>query len=112
MIKSTGKEPQVQPVHPGIPCAMVLRLIARSPREPGFLAPVAARLVTARLDASVGAPGPHAFAVRKSASRPRKACALSFRVHRIPRSRSVTIGHNAPLFEAGHADHASDSAKC
>jgi hypothetical protein len=27
----------------GIPCAMVLRLIARSPREPGFLAPVAAR---------------------------------------------------------------------
>ena len=27
----------------GIPCAVVLRLIARSPRRPGFLAPVAAR---------------------------------------------------------------------
>jgi hypothetical protein len=59
--KSTGKEPQVQPDHPGIPCAMVLTLIARSPREPGFLAPVIARLVTARLGLSVGRPGPHAF---------------------------------------------------
>src|SRR5689334_452576 len=46
---------------------MVLTLIARSPREPGLIAPVTAQLVTARLDLSVGRPGPHAFA---SASAP------------------------------------------
>jgi len=45
----------------GIPCAMVLTLIARSPREPGFLAPVIARLIAAQLDLSVGRPGPRAF---------------------------------------------------
>src|SRR4029077_5714785 len=49
---------------PGIPCAMVLTLIRDLPGEPGFLAPVIARLVTTRLGASVGAPGPHDFAVR------------------------------------------------
>jgi len=35
-----------------------------SPRGPGFLAPVIPRLVTARLDTSVGVSGPHDFAVR------------------------------------------------
>ena len=43
---------------------MVLRLIVRSPREPGFLAPVASRFVSAKLGLSVGRPGPHTFAVR------------------------------------------------
>jgi hypothetical protein len=51
----------------GIPCATVLTLMARSPRGPGLIAPVIARLVTARLGLSVGRPGPHAFA---SASAP------------------------------------------
>src|SRR5690349_2540768 len=60
--KSWRQTPQVWPKHPGLPCAMVLTLIARSPREPGFLAPVALRLVTARLGLSVGRPGPRAFA--------------------------------------------------
>jgi len=32
---------QVTPESPGIPRAMVLRLITRSPRRPGFLATVA-----------------------------------------------------------------------
>ena len=45
-VKSTGKEPQVQPDHPGIPCAMVLTLIARSPWEPGFLAPIAREIIS------------------------------------------------------------------
>src|SRR5436305_11532517 len=40
-----------------------LRLIPRSPRRPGFLATVARELLH-RLDASVGASGPHGFAVR------------------------------------------------
>src|SRR6202043_3662680 len=49
----------------GIPHAMVLRLIARSPRGPGSFAPVIPeKLASQELDASVGAPGPHAFAVR------------------------------------------------
>jgi hypothetical protein len=34
------------------------------PGEPGFLAPIAARFVSAKLDTSVGVPGPHDFAVR------------------------------------------------
>ena len=56
----------------GIPCAMVLRLIRDLPGEPGFLAPIIARLVTTRLGASVGAPGPHDFAVRFGAVRLRR----------------------------------------
>src|SRR5579864_3327308 len=44
---------------------MVLRLISRSPRGPGFLAPVAPeKFASQELDASVGASGPHDFAVR------------------------------------------------
>ena len=44
---------------------MVLRLISRSPRGPGFLAPVAPeKRASQELDASVGASGPHDFAVR------------------------------------------------
>jgi len=54
----------------GIPHAMVLRLTARSPRGPGFLAPVVPeKLASQELSASVGAPGPHAFAVRDCAAR-------------------------------------------
>jgi hypothetical protein len=54
----------------GIPHAMVLRLISRSPRGPGFLAPVIPeKLASQELNASVGAPGPHAFAVRFSTAR-------------------------------------------
>jgi hypothetical protein len=63
----------------GLPCAMVLRLIARSPRRTGFLATVAPEKPASReLDASIGASGPHAFAVRLSAVRQRH-----IRVHRI-----------------------------
>jgi len=53
----------------GIPCATVLRLITRSPRGPGFLAPVISEIISRRLDLSVGRPGPHAFAVRADDAR-------------------------------------------
>src|SRR5271165_6062362 len=54
----------------GIPHAMVLRLITCSPRGPGSFAPVIPeKLASQELDASVGAPGPHAFAVRFSIAR-------------------------------------------
>jgi hypothetical protein len=39
--------------------------------EPGFLAPVVKRIVTARLDTSVGVSGPHDFAVWVGSVRPR-----------------------------------------
>ena len=46
----------------GIPCTMVLTLIARSPWEPGFVAPIAREIITRELGLSVGRPGPHALA--------------------------------------------------
>ena len=52
-----------------IPCAMVLRLIRGLLGVPGFLATVAPRKRLAKLDPSVGGPGPHDFAVRASALR-------------------------------------------
>jgi hypothetical protein len=53
----------------GLPSAMALRLIPRSPRGPGFIARRHAKPGFAQLDASVGAPGPHGFAVRDSFAR-------------------------------------------
>src|SRR5580692_1477922 len=53
----------------GIPHAMVLRLISRSPRGPGSFAPVTSQIVSAKLSASIGAPGPHDFTVRFSIAR-------------------------------------------
>jgi len=44
---------------------MVLRLIRALLGVPGLLAAVACRLVTRRLDPSVGGSGPHDFAVRQ-----------------------------------------------
>src|SRR4029077_3106101 len=58
-----------------------------SPRGPGSLAPVIPeKLSSQELSASVGAPGPHAFAVRFSALVSRHQS-----VHRIPLPTSVTI---------------------
>jgi hypothetical protein len=72
----------------GLPCAMVLRLIACSPRGPGFLATVTRKMPKhlCGLSASVGAPGPHDFAVRDNIIR-----LVTRRVHRIPRPTFVTI---------------------
>jgi hypothetical protein len=61
----------------GIPCAMVLTLMARSPRGPGFLAPVVTWLVTTQLDLSVGRPGPHAFASAMTSFVRATSCALT-----------------------------------
>jgi hypothetical protein len=71
----------------GIPHAMVLRLISRSPRGPGFLAPVIPeKLASQELGASVGASGPHDFTVRDLGVRLTRG-----RVHRIPLPTFVTI---------------------
>jgi len=61
---------KVQPDHPAFP-AQWLTAYTRSPREPGFLAPVARSVRHASgLGLSVGRPGPHDFAVRIGAVRP------------------------------------------
>src|SRR5258705_1393435 len=62
-----------------IPCAMVLRLISCSPRRTGLVVTVAReKLASHELDASIGASGPHDFAVRIRAVRQRH-----IHVHRI-----------------------------
>jgi len=70
----------------GTPCAMGLRLIARSPRSAGLDSLRRLRARHPRLDASIGAPGPHAFAVRN-----RRARLTRRSGHRIPHPTSVTI---------------------
>jgi hypothetical protein len=67
---------------------MVLRLIRGLPGEPGFLATVTRKMPKhlCGLSASVGAPGPHDFAVRDTNIR-----LLRYRVHRIPLPTFVTI---------------------
>jgi hypothetical protein len=105
---------QVQRRHSGIPCAMALRLITRSPRRIGLCclrrlrktgssAPGRADLPSAGLTPTTEAPGPRDFTVRFAAARPHvpriahglKKPALpshrahdAARVHRIPSQRS------------------------
>jgi hypothetical protein len=55
------------PGTPGIPCAMVYGLLRALPGDRAFLSPSLAEIGFRQLDASVGASGPHDFAVRKSA---------------------------------------------
>jgi hypothetical protein len=71
-IKKHAAEPQVGRVT-GLPCAMVLRLIRDLPGDRAFLPPSLAHAHCAlcELSASIGAPGPHDFAVRGSFIRPR-----------------------------------------
>jgi hypothetical protein len=80
----------------GLPCAMVLTVTSCSPRGPGSLAPVIPeKLASQELSASVGAPGPHDFAVRAR----RRSSSDTTCVHRIP--PHVRDDANAPLVEAG-----------
>ena len=58
-----------QPRSSGIPCTMVLRLIARSPRGTGLDSPRRPPIIAGRLDPSIGGPGPRAFAVRVAITR-------------------------------------------
>jgi hypothetical protein len=79
-------------------------LLRALPGEPGFLATVTCttRKRRRRLDASVGAPGPHGFAVRAHASRPLPPARPPH-----PASTFVTT-RNAPLIEAGRQEEAID----
>ena len=82
----------------GIPCATVLRLIARSPRGPGFLAPVISGSSLADLTSASGGQD-H----MPSPSAPTMLVSHHLRGHRIPASRLVTIAIRPSASEAGCA---------
>ena len=63
---------QVTPESPGTPRAMVYGLFRALPGDRAFLPPSPAKVAFRELDASVGASGPHDFAVRSSTFR--QAC--------------------------------------
>src|SRR6202023_2341334 len=88
----------VTPDSPGIPCAMVLTVSFVLSPVTGLFCHRRRRSCLRELDASVGASGPHDFAVRVSAARLRAA-----RVHRIPPPTSVTIAKR-PSEEAGRRE--------
>ena len=62
--KHTSVVTTVTPETPGIPRAVVYDLYRALPGDRAFLPPSLHGIVSAKLDASVGASGPHGFAVR------------------------------------------------
>ncbi len=67
----TGQEPQVRPRHPGLPCAMALRIIRDLPGD-RLSCPHRPRVPSSNdrgLDLSVERPGPHDFSVRADCAR-------------------------------------------
>ncbi len=63
---------QVQPRQPGLPCAVVYDLLRALLGEPDLVVTVVGEMrsrIFAKLSASLGAPGPHDFAVRIDAVR-------------------------------------------
>jgi len=90
--KSTGVGPQVNRSNPGFPCAMVYGLLRALPGDRACLPPSPPwSLLREKLDASVGAPGPHDFAVRVAHARPSRAPAST------ASHRNVRDVRNAPL---------------
>ncbi len=86
--------------HSDIPCAMVVRLIRDLPGVPGFLATVVSRIITAKLDPSVGQRrGIRTTRFRRPLLPHSSGEAKASIASRAP--RLVTIGRNAPLAEAG-----------
>jgi len=68
--KETHTSIQVQRRQSGLPCAVVYSLLRALPGDRAFLPPSSPRSFASReLDASVGAPGPHGFAVRTACAR-------------------------------------------
>ena len=90
--KHTSVVTTVTPVSPGIPYAMVLTGSFVISSVTGLVCHRRLRNYFRELDASVGASGPHDFAVRLSAVRPQH-----IGVHRIPFPTSVTIASRPSL---------------
>ena len=85
---------------PGLPCAMVLTVSFVLSPVTGLCCHRRSAEHSTKLDASVGASGPHDFAVRKHAVRPRQCWRSALYVHRIPHPTSVTTAKR-PSCEAG-----------
>src|ERR1700760_550120 len=83
------------PETPAFPAQWFYGLLRDLPGDRAFLPPSPPGRLPRRLDASVGASGPHDFAVRFGAVR--QKC---IRVHRIPCPTFVTMA-NAPLMGTG-----------
>jgi len=86
----------------GIPCAMVLMLIPRSPRWPGCFATVACGIASANL---TPASGRQDHTASPSASAP--LVLRRWYVHRIPHPTFVTMA-NAPLVGTGRCECEAD----
>jgi hypothetical protein len=67
--KAGGSHHRFSRINRRAPCAMVLRLISRSPRCAGLDSHRHSQIIIRELDPSVGGPGPHDFAVRISRAR-------------------------------------------
>jgi hypothetical protein len=106
-ICASAREPQVQTVTTGLPCAMAYGLYALS----SVNHPVCHRRrprcasIAAGLAPDLGAPGPHDFTVRKI----RRSSVGALRVHRIPASRLVTTAIRPSASEAGWREDTTDS---
>ena len=83
---------------PGLPCAMVLTVSSALSPVTGLCCHRRWLSCLCQLDASVGASGPHGFAVRAQ-----RHSSLTCRVHRIPHQTSVTIAIR-PSSEDGMAN--------
>jgi hypothetical protein len=92
--KDARRPTQVRRNHSGTPCAMVLRLIARSPRSTGLVSLRRSSIISISL---TPASGGQDHAPLPSAST-RIACALPRPSH--PARRFVTIGRNVPHVRA------------
>jgi hypothetical protein len=91
-------EPQVQADQPAFPAQWFYGLYVVSPVT-GLSCHRRFAISVAKLSASVGAPGPHDFAVRKNIARPREDRASMLCVHRIPRPTFVTIAKRPSLWK-------------
>jgi hypothetical protein len=76
---------------------MVYGLFRALPGDRAFLPPSPAKAALRELDASVGASGPHVFAVRQASAFVSRAAS----VHRIPHPTSVTIAKRPSLVGTG-----------
>jgi hypothetical protein len=86
--KHTSKSPRSRRKSPDIPYAMVLTAYFALPGDRAFLPPSPRGNHSAKLDASVGASGPHDFAVRDL---PRPSCAAIASTASRPASVTIAI---------------------
>jgi hypothetical protein len=112
--KSTGKEPQVKAGHPAFPARWCYGLYALSPGT-GLVCPrraPAAHGASRVLGASVGAPGPHDFTVRKRLGRRAQRLRQKLSRPSHPASRFLTTAKRPSCRSGtGEISHISEKRK-